>query len=52
MHSNQECRRGYCPSGELVLEFDSGAETLLRTGDIVVQTGKRHRWHNRGRAPA
>jgi quercetin dioxygenase-like cupin family protein len=39
-------------SGELVLELDNGAETLLRTGDFVVQNGTRHRWHNRGPVPA
>jgi mannose-6-phosphate isomerase-like protein (cupin superfamily) len=39
-------------AGELVLELDDGAETVLRPGDTVVQNGTRHRWHNRGAEPA
>jgi mannose-6-phosphate isomerase-like protein (cupin superfamily) len=39
-------------SGELILELDDGAETVLRPGDTVVQNGTRHRWGNRGAEPA
>jgi len=39
-------------SGEVVLEVDDGAETVLRRGDTVVQNGTRHRWHNRSGEPA
>jgi hypothetical protein len=39
-------------SGEVVLELDDGAEKVLRPGDTVVQNGTRHRWLNRGSAPA
>ena len=39
-------------SGEVVLELDDGVEKVLRKGDTVVQNGTRHRWHNRGPAPA
>jgi mannose-6-phosphate isomerase-like protein (cupin superfamily) len=39
-------------SGEVVLELDDGAEKVMRAGDTVVQNGTRHRWHNRGAAPA
>jgi hypothetical protein len=39
-------------SGEVVLELDDGAETVLRPGDTVVQNGTRHRWGNRGTEPA
>ena len=35
-------------SGEVILELDDGAETVLRPGDTVVQNGTRHAWHNRG----
>jgi mannose-6-phosphate isomerase-like protein (cupin superfamily) len=35
-------------SGEVTLELDDGAETVLRVGDTNVQNGTRHRWHNRG----
>jgi hypothetical protein len=40
-----------CP-GELLLELDDGAETVLRPGDTVVQNGTCHRWSNRGTEPA
>jgi mannose-6-phosphate isomerase-like protein (cupin superfamily) len=39
-------------SGQVVLELDDGAETVLRPGDTVVQNGTRHRWSNRGSEPA
>jgi mannose-6-phosphate isomerase-like protein (cupin superfamily) len=39
-------------TGELVLELDDGAETVLRAGDVNIQNGTRHRWHNRGEQPA
>jgi mannose-6-phosphate isomerase-like protein (cupin superfamily) len=39
-------------SGQVVLELDDGAETVLRPGDTVVQNGTRHRWANRGSEPA
>lgn len=39
-------------SGEVFLELDNGAETVLRPGDTVVQNGTRHRWGNRGSEPA
>jgi mannose-6-phosphate isomerase-like protein (cupin superfamily) len=39
-------------SGEVILELDDGAQTVLRPGDTVVQNGTRHRWKNHGSAPA
>jgi uncharacterized cupin superfamily protein len=39
-------------SGEIVLELDDGVETTLRAGDVKIQNGTRHRWHNRGDVPA
>jgi quercetin dioxygenase-like cupin family protein len=38
--------------GEVTLELDDGATVTLRAGDTVVQNGTRHRWSNRGDAPA
>jgi quercetin dioxygenase-like cupin family protein len=38
-------------SAEVVLELDNGVETTLRTGDVNIQNGTRHRWHNRGAEP-
>ena len=37
-------------TGECVLELDDGAEVELKAGDVVVQNGTRHRWHNRSPA--
>lgn len=34
--------------GTIGLELDDGVEVLLGPGDLVVQNGTRHRWHNRG----
>ena len=34
--------------GVIGLELDDGVEVTLRPGDVVVQNGTRHRWHNRG----
>jgi mannose-6-phosphate isomerase-like protein (cupin superfamily) len=39
-------------SGEVILELDDGAQTVLRPGDTVVQNGTRHRWKNHGSEPA
>ena len=38
-------------AGRLVLELDDGVEVELGPGDVVVQNGTRHRWHNRSGAP-
>ncbi|MDQ1519781.1 MAG: hypothetical protein QOI55_854 [Actinomycetota bacterium] len=34
--------------GRVGLELDNGTEVVLAPGDVVVQNGTRHRWHNRG----
>ena len=34
--------------GTIGLELDDGVEVTLEAGDVVVQNGTRHRWHNRG----
>jgi mannose-6-phosphate isomerase-like protein (cupin superfamily) len=34
--------------GSVGLELDNGTEVILGPGDVVVQNGTRHRWHNRG----
>lgn len=38
--------------GELWLELEEGAETLLKQGDVVIQNGTWHAWHNRSDQPA
>ena len=39
-------------SGEIVLELDDGATTQLSPGDVVIQNGTAHAWHNTGEEPA
>jgi len=38
--------------GTIGLELDDGVEVTLGPGDVVVQNGTRHRWHNRGEVVA
>ena len=38
--------------GIIGLQLDNGAEITLKPGDVVVQNGTRHRWHNRGKSIA
>jgi quercetin dioxygenase-like cupin family protein len=46
VHRTQSVDYGIVLSGEVVLVLDD-AETVLRTGDVVVQRGTNHRWENR-----
>jgi mannose-6-phosphate isomerase-like protein (cupin superfamily) len=34
-------------SGRIWLELDEGREVELGAGDVLIQNGTRHRWHNR-----
>jgi mannose-6-phosphate isomerase-like protein (cupin superfamily) len=38
--------------GTIGLELDGGVEVTLHAGDVVIQNGTRHRWHNRGTTTA
>ena len=51
MHTTDTVDYDIIVSGELVLELDHGAEVRLKPGDIVVQNGARHAWHNRASKP-
>ena len=50
-HKSPEYRQKNSLGQVPTLELDDG-ETILQTGDSVVQNGTRHRWSNRGQAPA
>ena len=50
MHTTRTIDYGIVLSGEVFLELDEG-EVHLEAGDIVVQRGTRHAWHNRGTGP-
>jgi mannose-6-phosphate isomerase-like protein (cupin superfamily) len=49
MHTTDTVDYDIIMAGELFLELDDGAEVHLKPGDIVVQNGTRHAWHNRGK---
>ncbi len=50
MHTTDTIDFNFVVSGEIWLELDDGAETLLRAGDCI-QNGTRHAWHNRSSEP-
>ena len=52
MHTTDSVDLEIVVSGELTLELDDGAEKVVRAGEVIVQNGTRHRWHNRSREPA
>ena len=52
MHTTDTVDMEIMLAGEVVLELDDGVEITLRTGDVNIQNGTRHRWHNRGTEPA
>jgi hypothetical protein len=43
---------GWLVSGELGLEVEDGTVVWLGPGDVIVQNGTRHKWHNRTTEPA
>jgi quercetin dioxygenase-like cupin family protein len=47
MHRTESLDYGLCLEGECDLELDSGEVVTLRAGDVVVQRGTNHLWHNR-----
>jgi quercetin dioxygenase-like cupin family protein len=50
MHRTDTVDYGLVLSGELYVLLERG-ETLLRAGDIIVQRGTNHAWHNRSDTP-
>jgi mannose-6-phosphate isomerase-like protein (cupin superfamily) len=48
MHTTDTIDYVVVVSGEVTLELDDGEQTTLREGDVVVQNGTRHAWHNHG----
>ena len=49
MHWTETVDVGVILEGEIVCELDGGAERRLMKGDVIVQNGTRHAWHNPGR---
>ena len=48
MHRTESLDYGICLEGECDMELDGGETVTVRAGDIVVQRGTNHLWHNRG----
>jgi quercetin dioxygenase-like cupin family protein len=51
MHRTHSLDYGICLEGECDLELDGGETVTLRAGDVVIQRGTNHRWHNRSDTP-
>jgi hypothetical protein len=52
MHTTKSVDYDIVLDGDVWLELDDGAETLMKQGDIVVQCGTRHAWRNKSARPA
>ncbi|MEY1556466.1 cupin domain-containing protein [Yoonia sp. R2331] len=50
MHRNETVDYNIILSGEVIAVTDD-AETLLKAGDVLIQRGTAHTWHNRSNAP-
>ncbi len=51
MHRTQSLDYGICLSGECDMELDGGETVTVRAGDVVIQRGTNHVWHNRSEHP-
>jgi quercetin dioxygenase-like cupin family protein len=51
MHRTESLDYGICLEGECVMELDSGDDVTVRAGDVVIQRGTNHLWHNRATVP-
>lgn len=51
MHTTHTVDFDLVLAGEIWLELDDGEEVLLGPGDVVIQNGTRHAWHNRTDEP-
>ena len=51
MHRTQSLDYGICLQGECDLVLDGGEVVTLTAGDVVIQRGTNHAWHNRSSAP-
>ena len=51
MHRTESLDYGICLEGECDMELDGGDVVTVRAGDVVIQRGTNHVWHNRSAAP-
>lgn len=47
MHRTESLDYGICLEGECDMELDGGEVVTVRAGDVVIQRGTNHVWHNR-----
>ncbi len=51
MHRTESLDYGICLEGECDMELDGGDVVTVRAGDVIIQRGTNHVWHNRSDAP-
>jgi quercetin dioxygenase-like cupin family protein len=51
MHRTESLDYGICLEGECDMELDGGDVVTVRAGDVVIQRGTNHVWHNRTADP-
>jgi quercetin dioxygenase-like cupin family protein len=51
MHRTESVDYGICLEGECDMELDGGDTVTVRAGDVVIQRGTNHVWHNRSDSP-
>ena len=51
LHRTTSIDYGIVLEGEMTMELDGGSVTQLKAGDVVVQRGTNHLWHNRSSRP-
>jgi quercetin dioxygenase-like cupin family protein len=51
MHRTESLDYGICLEGECDMELDGGEVVTVHAGDVVIQRGTNHVWHNRSDAP-
>lgn len=51
LHRTESLDYGVCLEGECDMELDGGEVVTVRAGDVVIQRGTNHVWHNRSTAP-
>jgi quercetin dioxygenase-like cupin family protein len=51
MHRTESLDFGICVEGECDMELDGGETVTVHAGDVVIQHGTNHLWHDRGIAP-
>jgi len=51
MHRTESLDYGICLEGECDMELDGGEVVTIHAGDVVIQRGTNHVWHNRSGQP-